>query len=74
MLKFSVLPAEPLAGLLRYSRSDRAFGFQPRNPDELAGRAGCGGRASLVAGTLQLEVAVDNVWGTCRRSRGGARL
>ncbi|WP_435582480.1 hypothetical protein [Amycolatopsis thermoflava] len=68
MLKFSVLPAAPLAGLLRYSRSDRAFGFQPRNPDDLAGRTGCGGRTSLVAGTLQLEVAVDTgealyVWG-----------
>lgn len=66
--KFTAEAANPLAGTLRYSESDRGFSFQPRNFGDLVGLAGEGGRTSLVADTLQLEVAVDTgcalyVWG-----------
>ncbi|WP_206308370.1 hypothetical protein [Streptomyces sp. A1277] len=66
--KFSVREANPLAGTLRYSESDRGFSFQPQSLDDLARLEGGGGRTSLVADTLQLEVAVDSgralyVWG-----------
>lgn len=66
--KFSTEAANPLAGTLRYSESDRGFTFQPRSLDDLARLEGGGGRTSLVADTLQLEVAVDSgralyVWG-----------
>ncbi|MEU5821085.1 hypothetical protein [Streptomyces sp. NPDC047803] len=66
--KFIVEAADPLAGTLRYSEADRGFSFQPRSLDDLARLEGGGGRTSLVADTLQLEVAVDSgralyVWG-----------
>ncbi|MFE9882715.1 hypothetical protein [Streptomyces sp. NPDC005784] len=66
--KFTAEAANPLAGTLRYSESDRGFNFQLRNFDELAGLVGERGSTSLVADTLQLEVAVDTgcalyVWG-----------
>lgn len=60
--------ANPLAGTLRYSESDRGFAFHLRNSDDLTGLVGDRGSTSLVADTLQLEVAVDTgcalyVWG-----------
>lgn len=66
--KFRIEAATPLVGMLRYSESDRGFTFQPRNLGDLAVLEGGGGRTSLVADTLQLEVAVDSgralyVWG-----------
>ncbi|WP_330238536.1 hypothetical protein [Streptomyces sp. NBC_00525] len=66
--KFIVEAASPLAGTLRYSDADRGFSFQPQSFDDLARLEGSEGRTSLVADTLQLEVAVDSgralyVWG-----------
>ncbi|GAA2788317.1 hypothetical protein [Saccharopolyspora taberi] len=66
--KFLVKPASSLAGTLTYSESDHGFAFRPENVEDLVERVGAEGRTSLVADTLQLEVAVGTgralyVWG-----------
>ncbi|MEV5302942.1 hypothetical protein [Amycolatopsis methanolica] len=68
MHEFKVVTAKPLSGALRYSRADRAFAFRLRDRGELESLVGRGGVTSLVADTLQLEVAVETgralfVWG-----------
>lgn len=56
--RFVVRPGTPLAGSLAYSASDMSFSFRPESGPDLALRAGDGGLTSLVADSLQLEVAV----------------
>lgn len=74
--KFLVKSANVLAGTLTYSESDRGFAFHPGGLDDLAERVGGEGRTSLVADTLQLEVAVETgralyVWGYLPRESWG---
>lgn len=60
--RFLAETASPLAGKLTYSGIDRGFAFHPHSSEDLADRVGTEGCTSLVADTLQLEVAVE----TCR--------
>jgi hypothetical protein len=58
----------PLAGSLAYSVGDMSFSFRPKNAADLARRVGDEGLTSLVADSIQLEVAVATgevlyVWG-----------
>lgn len=66
---FIVSPEEGLLpGILIYVQQDHAFDFQPAAPDELSRAAGGKGTASLLVGSLQIEVGVESgrflfVWG-----------
>ena len=51
--------APPVQGQPYYAAEDYALGFKI-TPEELQQCAGRGGRTSLLIGTVQLEVAIDN--------------
>jgi hypothetical protein len=73
-VKLTILEdAEPLDGVLRYISEDHAFAFHTSNPGIVQQIVGDAGTTSLVAGTLQLEVAIATcrvlfVWGYHPRS------
>lgn len=73
MISFQSVSGTPLAGVLRYSRTDMGFSFEAASLPDLAMRAGSQGMSSLVIDTLQLEVGVETgqilyAWGYCPES------
>lgn len=73
MISFQAVSGTPLAGVLRYSRSDMGFSFESASLPDLARRAGSQGMSSLAIDTLQLELGVETgqvlyAWGYCPES------
>jgi len=69
-VRIELLPGEALRGRPRYVIEDFAFDFLAADVLQEKHRKGGAGTSSLVAGTLQVEVSVDQgvilfVWGYC---------
>ena len=73
-MRFSYIPGQALSGVLTYSEEEYSFRFDVDSVDDLAARIGHAGQASVLIGSLQLEVAARSgevlfVWGLHPRVR-----
>ncbi|MFH8659878.1 hypothetical protein [Streptomyces afghaniensis] len=74
-MKFSIRGGYPLEGVLTYDESEYGFSFSAQSGDSLSGRLGSEGVASVLVGTLQLEVDIESrevlfAWGYFPNVRG----
>ncbi|MFD8953936.1 hypothetical protein ACFV0B_34355 [Streptomyces xanthophaeus] len=74
-MKFSIQDGSPLEGVLAYEESEYGFSFSARSGKSLSERLGSEGVASVLIGTLQLEVDIESrealfAWGYFPNFRG----
>ncbi|MFF0361514.1 MULTISPECIES: hypothetical protein [Streptomyces] len=74
-MKFSIQGGPPLEGVLAYDESEYGFSFSAQSGDSLSERLGSEGVASVLVGTLQLEVDIESrevlfAWGYFPNVRG----
>lgn len=74
-MKFSIRNGVPLEGVLTYDVSEYGFSFSATSEEPLSGRLGSKGVASVLIGTLQLEVDIESrevlfAWGYFPNVRG----
>lgn len=74
-MKFSIQGGSPLEGVLTYDESEYGFSFIAQSGESLNGRLGSEGVASVLVGTLQLEVDIESrevlfAWGYFPNVRG----
>lgn len=75
-MKFSIQDGSPLEGVLAYDESEYGFSFSAQSGESLSERLGSEGVASVLIGTLQLEVDIESrevlfAWGYFPNVRGG---
>lgn len=74
-MKFSIQDGSPLEGVLTYDESEYGFSFSAQSGESLSERLGSKGVASVLIGTLQLEVDIESrevlfAWGYFPNVRG----
>ncbi|MEU5637120.1 hypothetical protein ACH47C_41020 [Streptomyces rishiriensis] len=74
-MKFTTHGGSPLEGVLTYDQSEYGFSFSAQSGNSLSERLGSEGVASILIGTLQLEVDIESqevlfAWGYFPNVRG----